>query len=69
MSLRVEEATSSYFKDNTNNEQCNSRCFTYVTTFISHPLNYLNCFNLTYKRFLSHGMLPLSDHDDVALFE
>ena len=21
------------------------------------------------KRFLSHGMLPLSGHDDVALFE
>ena len=41
-----------------------------VTSFISH-LSYhqMHCCSLPDKRCLSHGMLPLSGHDDVALFE
>ena len=38
-------------------------------TFISYLSYQLHCCTLPDKRCLSHGMLPLSGHDDVALFE
>ena len=37
--------------------------------FISNLSYQLHCCTLPDKRCLSHGMLPLSRHDDVALFE
>ena len=37
--------------------------------FISYLSYQLHCCTLPDKRCLSHGMLPLSGHDDVALFE
>ena len=37
--------------------------------FISYLSYQLYCCALPDKRCLSHGMLPLSGHDDVALFE
>ena len=41
----------------------------FVSRFISYLSYQLNCCALPDKRCLSHGMLPLSGHDDVALFE
>ena len=35
--------------------------------FISYLSYQLHCCALPDKRYLSHGMLPLSGHDDVAL--
>ena len=40
-----------------------------ITFFISYLSYQLHCCALPDKRCLSHGMLPLSGHDDVALFE
>ena len=42
--------------------------YSIVVIFISQ--SNINCIISTWpnKRFLSHGMLPLSGHDDVALF-
>ena len=40
-----------------------------VFIFISYLSYQLHCCTLPDKRCLSHGMLPLSGHDDVALFE
>ena len=41
-----------------------------ISGFYQSPLILTEYFNiLPNKRFLSHGMLPLSGHDDVALFE
>ena len=37
--------------------------------FISYLSYYLHCCALPDKRCLSHSMLPLSGHNDVALFE
>ena len=37
--------------------------------FISYLSYQLHCCTLPDKRCLSHGMLPLSGHDDVALFK
>ena len=39
-----------------------------VFHFISYLSYQLYCCALPDKRCLSHGMLPLSGHDDVALF-
>ena len=38
-----------------------------VLDFISYLSYQLHCCTLPDKRCLSHGMLPLSGHDDVAL--
>ena len=40
-----------------------------VASIISYLSYHLHCCALPDKRCLSHGMLPLSGHDDVALFE
>ena len=40
-----------------------------ITVIISYLSYQLHCCALPDKRCLSHGMLPLSGHDDVALFE
>ena len=40
-----------------------------IPDFISYLSYQLHCCTLPDKRCLSHGMLPLSGHDDVALFE
>ena len=40
-----------------------------VLSFVSYLSYKLHCCALPDKRCLSHGMLPLSGHDDVALFE
>ena len=39
------------------------------SAFISYLSYQLHCCTLPDKHCLSHGMLPLSGHDDVALFE
>ena len=46
-----------------------SHVMAHIYTFISYLSYQLNCCALPDKRCLSHGMLPLSGHDDVALFE
>ena len=38
-----------------------------IKTFISYRSYQLHCCSLPDKRCLSHGMLPLSGHDDVAI--
>ena len=40
-----------------------------IFDFISYLSYQLHCCALPDKCCLSHGMLPLSGHDDVALFE
>ena len=39
-----------------------------IKMLISYLSYQLHCCTLPDKRCLSHGMLPLSGHDDVALF-
>ena len=45
------------------------RMIYYVNSILSYLSYLLHCCALPDKRCLSHGMLPLSGHDDVALFE
>ena len=40
-----------------------------LNAFYQLPLIITHCCALPDKRCLSHGMLPLSGHDDVAHFE
>ena len=47
----------------------NEQFFDVIIRFISYLSYQLHYCALPDKRCLSHGMLPLSGHDDVALFE
>ena len=49
--------------------RCVSASTAIVLIFISYLSYQLHCCTLPDKCCLSHGMLPLSGHDDVALFE
>ena len=44
----------------------NASCRLFLISYLSYQLH---CCALPDKRCLSHGMLPLSGHDDVALFK
>ena len=58
--------------DGEKNARLKSRIFLSVVQeniFISYISYQLHCCALPDKHCLSHGMLPLSGHDDVALIE
>ena len=48
------------------NKELSKRIGNSIISYLSYQLH---CCALPDKRCLSHGMLPLSGHDDVALFE
>ena len=59
----TKKVTPYYYQTNMNIQE------DYVCDFISYLSYQLHCCTLPDKRCLSHGMLPLSGDDDVALFE
>ena len=63
--LIINSSLQHYNLQANNGMNCNDT----TTVFIIYLSYQLHCCTLPDKRCLSHGMLPLSGHDDVALFE